>query len=253
MNITSDTMQLIPNRLRKSFAIRGYIGTFKLLGNKTIDLSKRLTPSFRAARQRERDSDREFDSIYGVETCGIDRPGEAAVQGNNWVYGNRYQAVNPMRFNQLIRELPIPYEEFVFVDFGSGKGRAVLLAAGFPFKGVVGIEYADDLHRVAMQNVVRYPNASKICKEIDLVCMDASEYCLPHVPLVLFFNNPFGRAVMEKTIENVRKSFEQTRTRMVVIYLTALYADLWDELPFLKRIRPDRNVWDTGAVPVTPE
>lgn len=243
-------MQLIPSKIRKSLAIRGYLGTIKLCGSKAILLFGRLSPSYRAARKRERDSDLEFDRQYGVETSGTFHPEESAVQGENWLYGIKYQAVSPVRFNQAIKELCIPYEEFVFVDFGSGKGRAVLLAAGFPFKRIVGVEYCEDLHRTAGLNLLRYPNVSKICKDICLLCMDASEYCLPNQPLVLYFYNPFGRAVMEKVVENVRNSYQLHRKRIVVVNMTAFDADLWDEVCFLKRSCPDRYVWDTNSVSV---
>jgi SAM-dependent methyltransferase len=170
------------------------------------------------------------------------------VIGINWIYGVRYEAVNQSLFVQVIKELSIPYEKFVFVDFGSGKGRALLLAAGFPFKRIVGIEYCDDLNRIARQNLLRYPNASKLCKDIDLVSMDAAEYRLPNEPLVLFFYNPFERLVMEKVVKNVADSFQLNRRRVVIVYLTPEYADLWDNVWFLKRSHPNRAVWDTGSI-----
>lgn len=239
---------LISSKITKSLANRGCLATLKLCGTKAINLFKGLMPSYRAARYRARELDREFDRKYGVETSGIVYPTESMVIGINWIYGVRYEAVNQSLFVQVIKELSIPYEKFVFVDFGSGKGRALLLAAGFPFKRIVGIEYCDDLNRIARQNLLRYPNASKLCKDIDLVSMDAAEYRLPNEPLVLFFYNPFERLVMEKVVKNVVDSFQLNRRRVVIVYLTPEYADLWDEVWFLKRSHPKRAVWDTGSI-----
>jgi hypothetical protein len=205
-------------------------------------------PSYRAARYRARELGQEFDRKYGVETGGIVYPSKSMVEGINWIYGVRYQPVNQSLFVKVIKELSIPYEEFVFIDFGSGKGRALLLAAGFPFKRIVGIEYCDDLNRMARQNLLRYPDTSKLCKDIDLVSMDAVEYRLPSEPLVLFFYNPFGRLVMEKVVENVVDSFKLNRRRMVIVYLTPEHAALWDNVWFLKRSHPGRAVWDTGSI-----
>lgn len=241
-------MHWISTEIRKSFAIRGSLGTLKLCGTKAMSLLKGLMPSYRAARNRARALDQEFDREYGVETSGIVYPSESVVIGSNWIHGIKYEAVNKPLFLQAIKALAIPYEEFVFIDFGSGKGRALLLAAGFGFKRIVGIEYCDDLNRIARQNLLRYPDACKLCKDIDLVCMDAAEYHLPNEPLVLFFYNPFGRLVMEKVVKNVMDSFQSNRRRMVIVYLTPEYADLWDDVSFLKRSRAGRGVWDTGSI-----
>jgi predicted RNA methylase len=194
--------------------------------------------------------DREFDRKYGVETCGIVHPSESVVAGSNWIHGIRYEPVDQVLFAHIIKELSIPYEEFIFVDFGSGKGRALLLAAGFPFKRIVGVEYCDDLNRIARQNLQHYPDASRLCKDIELVCMDAAEYRLPDEPLVLFFYNPFGRLVMEKMVKKVADSFQSNCRRIIIVYLTPEHADLWDDVGFLKRSHPGRAVWDTELIMV---
>jgi hypothetical protein len=240
-------MRWILTKIRTSLAIRGNLGTLKLCGEKAISLYRGLLPSYQAVRNRARERDQEFDRKYGVETSCIFHPTESAVRGNNWIYGVRYQSTDPIWFRRVIKELSLPYEEFVFIDYGSGKGRALLLAAGFRFKRVVGIEYCEDLNTIAQQNLLRYPDASKLCKDIDLVCMDATEYRLPNEPLVLFFYNPFGRPVMEKVVKNVVDSFELNPRRMIIIYLTPEYADLWDKVWFLKRSRPGHAIWDTGS------
>jgi hypothetical protein len=228
--------------------MRGYVGTARLAGSKAILFLRRLSPSYRQAARKENQSDLEFDRKYGIETSGNSHPEESEVQGTNWVHGNRYQAVNPTTFNQVIKDLALEYKDFVFIDFGSGKGRAVLLAAGFPFKKVVGVEYSNDLDQLAKRNLGRYPEAAKTCKDIELICMDASEYTLPNEPLVLYFYNPFGRPVMEKVIQNVRDSFQSNRRRILVVSLTAYESMLWDEVSFLKKWKSQSNVWDSELV-----
>ncbi len=245
-------MHFIPTKIRKSLASRGSLGTLKLCGTEAIRFLGSLKPSRRAARYRARELDQEFDRKYGLETSGIVYPGESSVVGGNWTSGVRYQAVDQNLFLQAIRGLSIPYEQFVFVDFGSGKGRALLLASGFPFKRIVGVEYCDDLNRVARQNLLRYPDASRLCKDIDLICVDAGEYHLPNERLVLFFYNPFGRPVMEKVVRNVIDSFRSNPRRMLIVYLTPQCAELWDQARFLKRNSPGGSVWDTGSITADP-
>jgi hypothetical protein len=55
------------------------------------------------------------------------------------------------------KKLNIDPRNFTFIDFGSGKGRVLLIAAGLPFKAVVGIEFSRELHEIAVQNISRFP------------------------------------------------------------------------------------------------
>ena len=67
-------------------------------------------------------------------------------------YAVRYDPSNPEVVRGLISKLQIDYSRFSFIDFGSGKGRVLLVAAGFPFKEVIGVEFSRELHEVALKN-----------------------------------------------------------------------------------------------------
>jgi tRNA1(Val) A37 N6-methylase TrmN6 len=41
--------------------------------------------------------------------------------------------------------------DYTFIDFGSGKGRALLMAADLQFKSLIGIELRKELHDKALQ------------------------------------------------------------------------------------------------------
>jgi hypothetical protein len=43
---------------------------------------------------------------------------------------------------ETLAALPIAYDKFAFVDCGSGKGRTLLIASEFPFKFIIGVEFA---------------------------------------------------------------------------------------------------------------
>ena len=57
------------------------------------------------------------------------------------------------RFGSVIDGLSIDYSRYVFIDIGSGMGRALLMASEFPFKQLVGIELSPTFHQIAQQNV----------------------------------------------------------------------------------------------------
>ena len=52
-----------------------------------------------------------------------------------------YDASPVWPLRHLLRKFGVSGSD-VFVDFGCGKGRALLVAAGFPFRRVVGIEFS---------------------------------------------------------------------------------------------------------------
>jgi hypothetical protein len=244
-------MRPLMSKIVRSIASRGTTRTLKLC---TIALCDRIRPgapsSRRAAISAARERDLDFDRKWGIETAGIDYPERSDVRSRNWIHGARYQAIDPDAFVQVLDSLSIQYERFVFIDFGSGKGRAILLAAGFPFKRVIGIEYAARLHRIARLNCLRYPNDAKKSESVEIIQGDAAEFQLPQEPLVLFLYNPFGRPVMKKVVSNVADSFQRKPRRMVVIYFCSDHADLWDSSTFLRRTRSSSwpAVYDTGEI-----
>ena len=73
----------------------------------------------------------------------------------------------------------------LFIDFGSGKGRALLLASELPFKKIVGIEFSPPLHEIARANWRNYLSATQRCKAVELLCLDVVEYAIPPEPAVM--------------------------------------------------------------------
>lgn len=77
-----------------------------------------------------------------------------------------YLPTSTLAFQSIMRNLPTDVSEYVFVDFGSGKGRTLLLAAEFNFKRIIGVEFARELHDTAVKNVKNYSSASQKCFDL---------------------------------------------------------------------------------------
>jgi SAM-dependent methyltransferase len=157
-------------------------------------------------RRRCRRVDLEFDRAHAVDTAGVVRLQSLQLESDNREFGVRYEATNPDWFRQLLGELPIKYSEFVFIDFGSGKGRALMLASEYPFARVVGVEFSPQLVETARRNLERFQSDRQCCRAFELVCADAVDFELPDQPAVLYFYNPFGEPVLRRVLENVRSS-----------------------------------------------
>jgi hypothetical protein len=189
-----------------------------------------LSPAKRTAARARHTRDLEFDQKHGVDTGGSIPLSELDVETDNWIHGAMYQAMAPVDFGKVLEPFHIRYDDFTFIDFGSGKGRAILLASSLPFKKIVGVEFSRTLHEIALKNLDAFTARNEHCGGIESHCMDAVEYPLPVEPLVLYLFNPFGEPVMQKLVNNVVASLRLNPRRIVVVYSTPLQSKVWDSV-----------------------
>jgi SAM-dependent methyltransferase len=183
-----------------------------------------------------KDREKEFDRKFGVDTAGTIPLSALDVNNENWEYGFSYQATDPTYFRVVLDELPIAHEEFTFVDFGSGKGRVLLLAADFPFRKILGVEISQRLHKIAEQNIRNYRNPAVKCAMMQSFFADAATYPIPDGRLVLYFFNPFEREIMVKVLSNIDRSLREQPREIYVVYRTPLLGSLMDQATFLKKV-----------------
>ncbi len=81
----------------------------------------------------------------GIQTFGAHAPDDLSIEADSRLGGHLYQPSSSVIFNRAMDQLPIDFADSVFLDLGSGKGRAMILAAEAGFKKVIGVEYADEL------------------------------------------------------------------------------------------------------------
>ncbi|MBI3865835.1 MAG: class I SAM-dependent methyltransferase, partial [Planctomycetia bacterium] len=171
---------------------------------------------------------------FGVDTAGIDWIPEVQVES-----ANAYSPVSRSIFNRTMRELALDCSRFVFVDFGCGKGKTLLMAAESPFKQVIGIEISTKLAQIAEDNIRVYTGERK-CSDSRVVCADARQYVLPSEPAVVFFYDPFKLEAMTTVLENIRRSLIATPREVYVVYVEASWRSLLDDAPFLVPLKQDR-------------
>jgi SAM-dependent methyltransferase len=158
-----------------------------------------------------------FDKRYGTETKAFAELRELDIASKNKRHGERYQPSPVYSLRRLLKRLNLPYSNFSFVDFGSGKGRTLLIASELPFKQVIGVEFSEDLHRTAANNIKHY--GSRSAGKVEAVHADATQFALPAGDLVLYFFNPFTKPVLDKVLENITTSVTAQPRRIILIYL----------------------------------
>jgi len=172
----------------------------------------------RLAAEDERNKD--FDRRYGVDTAEELPLEEAGIGAADLKRGNSfYRGVWEPEFHRIMRGLGLNLEKYTFVDYGSGKGKVLLMAALYPFKRITGVEYAPVLHDIAQSNIKKFHDENQLCQNIDTVCGDATAFDPPSGPLVCFFFNPFDVETTRTVFQKLRSSFKDSRREICLIYV----------------------------------
>jgi SAM-dependent methyltransferase len=188
---------------------------------------------------KERGIDRRFNTDTGgrVLLDGLD------FEHENKVYGNRCEPTTKGDFMRIMDCLPKDLSGYTFIDFGCGKGRAMLLAAERGFKKIIGLEFAPELAEIARSNAEKL--RSKTGDErLEIVTVDASAFDIPEECSVLYFFNPFRSEVSSVVADNIRRSWVAKPRDMFLIWhnvcegATPFY-NLADFSPIAGHIGPD--------------
>jgi len=89
-----------------------------------------------------------------------------------------------------------------FVDLGSGKGKALIVAARYSFKRIKGIEFSVKMHEAAVRN----QRLLGISSQVELIHDSASNVeFLPDERVIYFFNS-FTGDTLERCLRNIMSS-----------------------------------------------
>jgi precorrin-6B methylase 2 len=177
------------------------VGQLKRLKNVLARLRSR---GFRATARyaRHRLSESYHERRFGIQTAGQIDYEEAGLDAtvSNVYYPSDYRTIY-----RALRSLDIRPEDHGFIDYGSGMGRVVIVAASLPFKRVIGIELSSKLHGIASENLRRSAHRLR-CTDVSLVVGDAMAYEIPSDLSVFFFYSPFKAHILTAVLEKVHES-----------------------------------------------
>jgi SAM-dependent methyltransferase len=175
--------------------------------------------------------DAEIDRKYGVETTGeYSDLAALGAEGEHVADAIGYLPVQIPVFRDLIRATGIDPRRHLFVDFGCGKGRALILAAEHGFRRVIGVEFAPPLYRLACRNAEKFGRLRPDAPPIEVHFGDAAAYPIPHDDAVLFFYHPFNERVMGKVVANIGTALRGSMGRPVVAYRNPVHCEALDRL-----------------------
>jgi SAM-dependent methyltransferase len=201
-----------------------------------------------------------FDTTRRVQTSGlVARPPASKIVGeisDSHIYG----PVRVANAHAALRDLPLggaqdggggDYSQYTFIDMGSGKGRVLFVAAEYPFRKVIGVEFSNALHDDALANLKRYKFPRRRCADIEPVHVDARDFEFPNDNLVIYLFNPFGPEVMEKMLANLERSLETHPRHAIVVMLWPDHSDVVERMAIMRVYRKTRrhHIFEAGARP----
>jgi len=159
-----------------------------------------------------------FDIRYGTDTSGVIEVDQVDTASPNKKFAMRYEVTRARPLRRLLTTLDLPTDG-VFVDFGCGKGRVVMIAAEYGFGRVVGVEYSPELCAAARKNVALFRDKVGRDLDVEIVESDVVDYDIPPDANVFFMFNPFQTEVLEAVVEKIARSAAEHPKKVWLIYL----------------------------------
>jgi Methyltransferase domain len=183
-------------------------------------------------------ADRRREAPFGVSSEGRVELRELAIDSESRALGFPYVPSPGLLVDTLLRNIEEDLSRFCFIDFGSGKGRVLLVASHYPFREVVGVEFSPALHEIAQDNIRKYRSPARRCQNVRSVCADAARFALPEQACVLYFNNPFAGPIFACVLRNIQVLHERAHCKIHVLYQQLagdLETDRTDNIAMLER------------------
>jgi SAM-dependent methyltransferase len=219
-------------RLRRNVAQRG-------LRNAIGNVLRRIrTRDFSAAPAQPLvlEGSHPFDEATGLDTGGFIHGSQLQNGHPHDLYTVCYYGTAPSLVEGVLdRWLKTPerkpVEEYTFIDFGSGKGRVVLLASKLPFRKCIGVELNANLNQIAAENMRRWQKMGNSASPIQAICQEATEFQFPDTPCLVYLFNPFTSKVLALLLEHIAQVFANRPGELDLLYVNAEFGYLLEQHP----------------------
>jgi len=164
---------------------------------------------------------------YGVEASKFKESDYYSYQGTSWVTLRNI-------FKVLSADGDFNLTKAVMIDYGCGKGRAMIVALEHGVSQVIGVEYDKNLYNDCCKNLYRFSNLRRNKKKPNYECkhIDAKDYAIPNSCNTVFMYNPFGRETMNEIIINIKEFSNKEKKNILVIYVNPVFGAIFIENSF---------------------
>ena len=174
--------------------------------------------------------DRAIEKLFFVPAKGFVSLDNLTIVSPNKRFGHNYHPIHRLSFNWAMAQIPEQLSDYTFVDYGAGRGRALMLASLHPFQKIIGVEFASELHDDANMNIAQFPRSLMKCRDVDCLLMDAVDFPIPETKGVFLFNDSFDREVLETVLARITSSYRANPRRIYLVFVRPLRANVLDSL-----------------------
>jgi hypothetical protein len=165
-----------------------------------------------------------YERKLRIQTLAIENLEGMNVLDDDFENNHHYQGASYYVLHQVFTEINKFPHQYSIIDYGCGKGRAMIVAAKEGFKNVAGIDLAEELCVSARKNIgvvaMRFPATT-----FSVVHANATAYQAIDEFDTFYFFNPFGRQVMSAVVTQIKLS-QQRKPRVVyIIYINPQFFD----------------------------
>jgi SAM-dependent methyltransferase len=176
----------------------------------------------------------DFDVRNGTDTEGVVPLWKFHLPFASARFGSGYRSPAEDRITNALADIP---RDATLVDLGSGKGRALIVAARLGFAQVIGVEFVRELAEVSRRNL------QTVDVKAAVIVADASEWILPEGPLCVYLYSPFSFEVMRKVADKIKNRRDATWVTYLNPTSAPGCAELFDGIMTRVAERPGLVVW----------
>ena len=184
---------------------------------------------------------------YRIATSEPLELSELTILNGNISQSSRYEAVNYFILEALLSRLRTISEETSFTDLGCGKGRAMVVAAHYGFTQIKGVDFAQEVCRVAEEHLqqlhMQFPQM-----EYQLYCQNVLDYAIQPDEHVFFLFNPFSNEILSRFLEKVDISIAQYPRTIYFLYASPKHVETFFAFEYEPVYRKRKLKWLDGVI-----
>lgn len=163
---------------------------------------------------------------YHINTSSIDYLRNEKIESDNLKHASIYQGTSYYLLEKAFEYLKEENAIGNITDFGSGKGRVMVVAAFYGFKKIDGIDFAPLLGEEAKKNIEKI-KPSFPSSVFRIICKDVVDYKIQKDTNVFFFFNPFDEVVMLQVVKNILFSLKENDRKIYIVYVNPIQKEIF--------------------------
>lgn len=170
---------------------------------------------------------------YGVDTTGVANLKGDTITDDILEHSENYQGANYYLLEKIFDFLKNENENSNLVDFGSGRGRILAVAAYYGFRKIIGIEISNVFARESRINIQKIKNDFPDA-EISVIEQDAIDFKITPDQKVFFFFNPFDEITLLKVVKNILASLRSHDREIFICYINPVHKEVFLSAGFIE-------------------